>query len=197
MRPSSKRGAQCSFPCCARPVAYGGLCETHAVHSSARPIGQSKVRHPSFCVVSGCNRQIERRGFRRKGGNLCSSHRWRKRAGLPLAPPFKRWGVYPEDNLRAVPGYGKALNGFRGRYKRCNWCFVSDATFHVDHIVRLIDGGPPTDESNLQILCEECHKAKSAAERLVGDPEGALADPLVYNARRQAVHLDTGWPEPM
>ena len=37
------------------------------------------------------------------------------------------------------------------------------AWLHVDHITPLADGGP-NDESNLQLLCPTCHKAKTAAE---------------------------------
>lgn len=34
----------------------------------------------------------------------------------------------------------------------------------VDHITRLADDGHPFDESNLQTLCERCHREKTAAE---------------------------------
>lgn len=35
--------------------------------------------------------------------------------------------------------------------------------FELDHIVPLSEGGPDTEE-NSQVLCIECHKAKSRAE---------------------------------
>ena len=34
-------------------------------------------------------------------------------------------------------------------------------TFDVDHIVALCNGGAMWDESNLQVLCNECHKKKT------------------------------------
>lgn len=34
----------------------------------------------------------------------------------------------------------------------------------VDHIIPLAHGGHETELSNLQLLCEKCHKAKSAKE---------------------------------
>ena len=36
----------------------------------------------------------------------------------------------------------------------------------VDHIKRIRDGGQPTDDANLQTLCNKCHNAKRQAERL-------------------------------
>lgn len=36
--------------------------------------------------------------------------------------------------------------------------------FHVDHITRLEDGGHPFDSSNLQTLCKNCHREKTAEE---------------------------------
>lgn len=41
--------------------------------------------------------------------------------------------------------------------------FTSGA-FHVDHIVPVSQGGHPFDEANLQTLCAECHREKSAEE---------------------------------
>lgn len=35
----------------------------------------------------------------------------------------------------------------------------------VDHIVPIVKGGAPLDESNLQPLCHQCHNAKSAKDK--------------------------------
>lgn len=35
---------------------------------------------------------------------------------------------------------------------------------HIDHTVRIADGGHPFDESNLQTLCKYCHHEKTAVE---------------------------------
>lgn len=35
---------------------------------------------------------------------------------------------------------------------------------HVDHIVPIMDGGPPWDPGNLQVLCGGCHAEKTATE---------------------------------
>jgi len=35
----------------------------------------------------------------------------------------------------------------------------------VDHIVPIVKGGAPLDESNLQPLCHQCHNAKSARDK--------------------------------
>lgn len=45
-------------------------------------------------------------------------------------------------------------------------------SFHVDHIEPVSDGGHPFEESNLQVLCEDCHAEKTAEENtLRNDPE--------------------------
>ena len=38
--------------------------------------------------------------------------------------------------------------------------------FHtIDHIKAIVDGGDPYDLNNLQTLCDQCHRIKSAKER--------------------------------
>ena len=53
----------------------------------------------------------------------------------------------------------------------------------VDHIVEIMDGGVEFDPANLQTLCRDCHKAKTAASwkarvvqihRVDGAPQGRL-----------------------
>ncbi len=34
----------------------------------------------------------------------------------------------------------------------------------TDHIIRIVDGGDPFDEDNLQSLCHKCHNSKSSYE---------------------------------
>ncbi|WP_227015888.1 HNH endonuclease [Haloarcula sp. JP-L23] len=50
---------------------------------------------------------------------------------------------------------------FRERY---GWLNFTDGKFHVDHITPISQGGHPFDESNLQVLCDDCHEAKTAEE---------------------------------
>lgn len=51
---------------------------------------------------------------------------------------------------------------------RCNACGVLfKALWHVDHIVRLSDGGADERE-NMQALCADCHADKTAVEALSG-----------------------------
>lgn len=37
-------------------------------------------------------------------------------------------------------------------------------SLHLDHVVALVDGGSNTD-GNLQLLCDFCHKKKTASEK--------------------------------
>lgn len=64
------------------------------------------------------------------------------------------------------PAYGKRVIATRDG-RACKKCGAvrgrSYAWLHLDHVVPLADGGTPT-EDNLQLLCADCHKAKTAAE---------------------------------
>ena len=49
---------------------------------------------------------------------------------------------------------------------KCGHCKTTlDATFEVDHIKALFNGGT-NDQSNLVALCPNCHRKKTVAERL-------------------------------
>lgn len=57
------------------------------------------------------------------------------------------------------------LDEWRRRRRRIeNRYGIEWPSFHVDHIERIADGGHPFDETNLQTLCEHCHKQKTAEE---------------------------------
>ncbi|OOH89527.1 HNH endonuclease [Pasteurellaceae bacterium 15-036681] len=112
-------------------------------------------RIPKACRKQGCpHTTIDRSGY-------CEQHR-----GCG-------WQRYQKGKTSSQRGYGaewRKLRAFvleRDRYL-CQNClrsglYVSATT--VDHIVAKAHGG--TDSlSNLQSLCEACHKAKTARERM-------------------------------
>lgn len=84
------------------------------------------------------------------------------------------------DRLRGRAGVERRARWLR-HHPLCVHCMkagrVTEAT-EVDHIIALANGGKD-NESNLQSLCAECHKAKTA-------------DDMGYTQRVQ-VGLD-GWP---
>lgn len=45
----------------------------------------------------------------------------------------------------------------------CRHAFGPKRRAHCDHVIALIDGGE-NRESNLQMICADCHKAKTSAE---------------------------------
>lgn len=51
--------------------------------------------------------------------------------------------------------------------ERGNWCERCGSTHRVigDHIVELKDGGAPLDPSNIELLCQAHHNAKTAKAR--------------------------------
>jgi 5-methylcytosine-specific restriction enzyme A len=83
---------------------------------------------------------------------------------------------------------GRALQERRARLLRahplCVWCerrgVVALATA-LDHIVALTNGGAD-DESNLQGLCAECHRQKTAADLGTRARDGCDANGLPLRA---------------
>lgn len=98
---------------------------------------------------------------------------------MPSAPPKHRpagwkppvpWASTTTSST--ARGYGARWQKLRAKVLReeplCRACKPRvTAAVHVDHIVPKAKGG--TDErSNLQPLCEPCHKAKTARDRATG-----------------------------
>ena len=94
-------------------------------------------------------------------------------------PPLKTIGfkLKPTDTRRLKPPE-KVVESFystsqwketaaavrrRDGYK-CVKCGASDGWLPVDHIVERKDGGSDYDPSNLQTVCNSCHKKKTNAE---------------------------------
>jgi hypothetical protein len=72
----------------------------------------------------------------------------------------------------------------------CEYCGLSQAgqaaTFHIDHIVPLAEGGQTT-EDNLALACVSCSLRKAARLKVTDPDTGQQAS--IYNPRKQA------WPE--
>ena len=86
---------------------------------------------------------------------------------------FKGWDTYQRFKGSTVARYGKSWYKLRQRILErdnylCQSCLMQGryvTATDVDHIVPIAHGGTD-DESNLQSLCHECHKVKTAKERL-------------------------------
>lgn len=60
-------------------------------------------------------------------------------------------------------------NAYAAHQPLCEHCLQYDIItpgFVVDHIVEILDGGQPFEWSNLQHLCNTCHNAKTAREKV-------------------------------
>lgn len=80
--------------------------------------------------------------------------------GKPCAP--KRRSHHDcRRRFRDLRDYRTAT--LRDNGKRCARCGTTEGPFHADHIRRLKDGGSK-QSWNRQVLCEVCHKKKTAAE---------------------------------
>ncbi|MCC7424134.1 MAG: HNH endonuclease [Planctomycetaceae bacterium] len=70
---------------------------------------------------------------------------------------------------------------------RCEYCGLSqvgqEATFHVDHVIPVSDGGP-TAEDNLALACVSC-SLREGAQRSAVDPDSGLLVPL-FSPRRDS-----------
>jgi len=74
--------------------------------------------------------------------------------------------------------------------------YEAERSLEVDHIVPVSEGGHPFDPANLQTLCEECHKDKTArenSERSQTPSRGDLSESLFsYVADGGDRSVDTG-----
>lgn len=99
-----------------------------------------------------------------RGGRVRSWHDGRKDADGSCEPNCLR-----NYKIATRPSFGKRVIAARDG-RSCKQCGAvrgrTYAWLHLDHIVPLADGGS-ADESNLQMLCPDCHKAKTAAEATV------------------------------
>ena len=74
--------------------------------------------------------------------------------------------------MNAIPAFLRRLVKHRAN-GRCEYCRLSqagqEATFHIDHIIPLADGGATTSD-NLALACVSCSLRKGARRRAV-DPQ--------------------------
>lgn len=117
-------------------------------------------RIPKACRKQGCPKTtIDQSGF-------CAEHKPKDATG---------WTRYQRGRSRHKRGYGSKWDKLRmivlkrDRYIcQCDECkslgLVKDAT-HVDHIVAKAHGGLD-DLSNLRAINKDCHKRKTAHERM-------------------------------
>jgi 5-methylcytosine-specific restriction protein A len=114
-------------------------------------------RPKSICRKAGCSTLIDKPGW-------CEKH-------TTLAVGWNQTSIKSANER----GYGWAWKKQRVRIMKrdsglCQPCLktgqVSIAT-EVDHIINKARGGTD-DDSNLQAICDDCHKAKTARERIDG-----------------------------
>ncbi len=78
--------------------------------------------------------------------------------------------------------------------QRCEYCRLSQrgqaATFHVDHVVPVVAGGPTTLD-NLALACVSCSLRKAARQR-ADAPQSGQSVPL-YDPRRSAWNTHFRW----
>jgi 5-methylcytosine-specific restriction enzyme A len=97
-----------------------------------------------------------------------------RKADAALSPNFKQTAAFwwPLSFLEAMTKRTRGRKAVELRKRRlaaqplCEHCLRTGritAAVTPDHIIRLVDDGPDTDD-NVQSLCRECHNIKSALE---------------------------------
>lgn len=104
---------------------------------------------PRPCTYPGCGVLV------RDGSSRCASHKPPKIHGSAGRRKTGRQGVADRERIR------RRDHGLCQEHLKRG--ILVQGT-QVDHIIRLDAGGPDTD-SNKQLLCDACHKAKSRHER--------------------------------
>jgi 5-methylcytosine-specific restriction protein A len=84
-----------------------------------------------------------------------------KHKSAPTRNDYKRETLYSDNKWRKF-----RLNVIRRRGGECAACggTPEGKELHLDHIIPLAQGGERWDTSNIQILCRQCHGAKTAGE---------------------------------
>lgn len=77
-----------------------------------------------------------------------------------------KWAKKDDDKrIRGRAGVARASRVKAKAGYKCAACGILTTELEADHIIPLCKGGKD-DERNMQALCVECHKAKSAREAL-------------------------------
>lgn len=116
------------------------------------------------CAHPGCSALVA-------NGSRCDQHKVNKTSN---------WSK-PERSSSTARGYGWAWTKLRNRIMHrdgglCQVCFSAGLIVQakeVDHIVAKHNGGTD-DETNLQAICIECHKLKTAGESALAGQEASF-----------------------
>ncbi|WP_298618749.1 AAA family ATPase [uncultured Zoogloea sp.] len=90
----------------------------------------------------------------------------------------------------------------RERGARCQRCGSGHRVI-ADHVIELRDGGAPLDASNIELLCQACHNAKTADARAAraglggrtgGGADGPMAHPSWFRPARVPLTVVCGPP---
>jgi 5-methylcytosine-specific restriction protein A len=125
------------------------------------------VRPLRPCKHRGCGALVA------GGKTYCENH----------ASEATNWMPDRQRGNRHQRGYGSAWDKLRARILQrdaglCQPCLRGGRAVrgtHVDHVVAKARGGS-NDDSNLQTICVECHKAKTAKEGRKGAVSGWFAE---------------------
>lgn len=99
---------------------------------------------------------------------------------------MSKWAKKGDDKrLRGRAGVARSLRVKAKANYQCQKCDKLTPELEADHIIPLCLGGKD-DESNMQALCIDCHREKSAGEAL---------DALRLASGKKLVYIDEeGWP---
>lgn len=124
---------------------------------------------PHRCAARIARKDDVPRGFCRVCAQAVAATRGRVRSwhdGRALPDGGNEPNCLHAYKVATRPNYGRRIVAKRDG-RKCNACGVtrglSYSYLHLDHIVPLADGGTATEE-NLQLLCPDCHKEKTARE---------------------------------
>lgn len=108
------------------------------------------------CRVPGCpiKASVKNKGFCEKHKNKTWEQHQRKFDGTKRIYQLPIWRKIRRE----------VINRASGLCENCAKAGLFVIGNQVDHIINVESGGSETDLSNLQLLCEKCHKLKTAKE---------------------------------
>lgn len=117
------------------------------------------------CTFSGCNEIVTVPvGYR-------DSPRCDKHMRIVAVTPKREYSHHFHNgkNIYKTTQWRKLRDAFAAENPLCRHCHdyeIITAGYIVDHIIEIEDGGQPFEWSNLQHLCQSCHNAKTAREKI-------------------------------
>lgn len=165
------KGTECRI--CGRPVGDGRskTCSDYCDNIQTAVMGMLNWSSVRRRIIKRDDETCQNCGFDYSKEKLARAHiraLVEERAGERPENPGMLARVNGEDDDFDWDAYHQRHEEWRERREEIRDCYgylsEHETALEVDHIVPIAEGGHPFDPANLQTLCEDCHRDKTAQE---------------------------------